>query len=116
MPATSPDKAGLSLFLSHGGFGPVWEEHTFHPSRAWRFDFYLPAQAPPVAIEYDGVLHHGKNHGHVSISGVLRDAEKTNEAHALGIRTYRANAKTLQDGSFTRLLERVLEPIPQEHA
>jgi hypothetical protein len=99
----------LDEYLSYGGFGPVEREHIFHPTRKWRLDWFLPQQgAQGVGIEYDGLMHRGANQGHASISGILRDSDKLNEAQALGIPVYRANAKSIESGQFFTLLDRVL--------
>lgn len=111
-------RATLDTYLTYGGFGRVEREVRFHPERKWRADWFLPDQvdprsgAPsPVIIEYDGILHAGRNASHGSIAGVLRDAEKGNAAQALGYRFLRANAKSIEDGSFFRLLEAVLAKV-----
>lgn len=98
----------LETYLDRGGFGEVIREHVWHPTRKWRADYFLPDQTPPVIVEYDGLMHHGANHGHASITGIMRDQEKANEAQAMGLRIYRANAKTIDSGDFFSLLERVL--------
>jgi hypothetical protein len=113
-PTRATSKDALGLYLRHKGVGQIWEEHLFHPTRTWRADWYLPEQEPPVIVEYDGLVGgkaYGGNVGHASITGILRDSEKLNEATALGIRCFRANAKSIQDGSFFTLLDRVLEPV-----
>ncbi|GIW60338.1 MAG: hypothetical protein KatS3mg087_1404 [Patescibacteria group bacterium] len=56
---------------------PYVREYTFHPRRAWRFDFAFPTRK--VAIEIQGF---GK--GHNSYSGMKSDYEKHNEALKLG--------------------------------
>jgi len=104
----------LETYLRLGGFGIVWTEYQFFPDRKWRADYYLPQQEPPVIIEYDGLLHHGANHGHVSISGVLADVEKFNTAIALGLRVFRAHAKNIADGSFFTLLDSQLAQKERE--
>lgn len=107
----------LETYLFYGGFGRVVQEYRFHPVRRWRADYYLPDQEPPVIVEYDGLMNnraYGSNVGHASISGILRDSEKLNAATAMGIRCFRANAKSIQDGSFFTLMDEVLEKIIPE--
>lgn len=82
-------------------------EYRFHPTRKFRFDYYLPAYN--CAIEYEGLMQHGANQGHASISGILADIEKGNHAAEMGIRVFRAHAKSITDGSFFALMERVLK-------
>ena len=100
-------------FLIHGGYGQVWPEYQFHPKRKWKADFYLPDQQPCVIIEYDGINPVGDKGkaAHTSIQAVVNDSAKGNEAQALGLRFYRANAISLRDGSFYEFLDRVLERI-----
>lgn len=106
-------KCQLETYLEHGGFGKIEAEYQFHPVRKWRADYALLEQHPPVLIEYDGLMHHGSNQGHASIGGILRDSEKSNAATALGFRCFRANAKSIQDGSFFKLMDEVLVKIEQ---
>ena len=101
----------LEQYLDLGGFGRVEREKLWHPVRKWRADYFLSDQHPQVIVEYDGLMHHGENHGHASISGIMRYQEKANEAQAMGYRIYRANAKTIDSGDFFCLLDRVLERI-----
>lgn len=109
----------LHEYLLYGGYGPVETEYRFHPVRKWRADFYLPGQQPPVIVEYDGLTaatarnrsEDDGNASHGSIGGILRDAEKGNEAQALGIRFYRFNAKTVWSGDAFKFLDRVLSKV-----
>lgn len=107
---TTKSREAMQQFLEHGGFGPVVSEHLFHPHRKWRMDWFLPDHN--VGVEYDG-LFGGKDRdqgttSHGSVAGILRDSEKINEAQAMGIRVFRVNAKSIQDGSAFELLSRVL--------
>ena len=79
---------------------PFIREHRFHPVRRWRFDYYFPSLN--IAFEYDGL-----GLGHTGIAGVLRDTDKINEAQAMGIAVYRANARTVRSGVAANLVERV---------
>lgn len=94
-------------YLTLGGFGRVEREFRFHPTRRWRFDWYLPEQGEHgIAFEYDGLM--SGHASHASIGGILRDSEKINESLAMGIPVYRVNAKFIQDGRAFSLAERVL--------
>jgi hypothetical protein len=99
----------LEEYLDFGNFGAVEREKVWHPTRKWRADYFLPDQKPPVIVEYYGLMHHGANQGHATITNIMRDQEKANEAQAMGYRIYRANAKTVDSGDFFALLARVLE-------
>lgn len=85
----------------------VVEEYPFHPTRKWRFDWYIPSHA--IAVEYEGMMTQGANVGHASISGIMRDVEKYNEATAMGILVFRAHAENIRTGTFFKLMESVLE-------
>lgn len=104
-------KTDLEAYLVHGGFGRVESEFRFHPTRQWRADYALLDQDPVVLVEYDGLMQKGANASHASIGGILRDSEKANAATALGFRCFRANAKTIHDGSFMMLMDEVLEMV-----
>ena len=101
----------LHMYLAHGGFGRVETEWMFHPKRKWRADYALLDQDPPCLVEYDGFMQPGKNASHASIGGILRDSEKANAATALGFRCFRANAKSIGDGSFFTLMDTVLKKV-----
>jgi very-short-patch-repair endonuclease len=67
------------------GMPVVQKEFRFHPTRQWRFDFAFPGLK--FAIEVEGGVFTGQAHS--SISGILRDIEKYNEAAKLGWTIYR---------------------------
>lgn len=92
----------LEFFLQHAGLG-TWEpEYRFHPSRRWRFDWANTDLR--VAVEYDGVMQRNQP-GHLSVSGQMRDSEKTNEAQVLGWVVIRVNAKSIESGDAFRWIE-----------
>lgn len=102
-------KAELQEYLAYApqSFGLDWTlvtEHRFHPIRKWRFDFCWPGAK--IAVEYDGIMFGHASHS--SLSGILRDAEKINEAQRLGWRVFRANAKSVERGTFQALMDAVL--------
>ncbi|RPE06033.1 hypothetical protein EGT74_24380 [Chitinophaga lutea] len=67
----------------------VVREHRFHQVRRWRFDFALPAYK--IGIEYEGL--NSEKSGHTTLLGYTGDAEKYNEAQALGWRVIRFTVK-----------------------
>lgn len=81
-------------------------EYLFHPDRKWRLDFAYPSLM--LAFEYDGLMRRGENQGHASISGILRDVEKTNAAQLLGWVVIRVNAKNLSDGTGYEVAARAI--------
>lgn len=102
-------KEELETYLAYapGALGLTWtleREYRFHPTRKWRFDWCWPEGR--IAVEFDGIMH--RTVGHNSLAGILRDAEKINEAQRLGWRVFRANAKNVGDGTFVALIENVL--------
>lgn len=70
-------------------------EYRFHPKRRWLFDLALPELR--IACEYNGIMNLGPSHA--SVKGLLRDAEKFNEAQKLGWIVVIANAINVKDGS-----------------
>lgn len=103
-------KDQFDTYLCFGGFGEIVHEHRFHPVRKWRFDWFLPDQgACGIAFEYDGLMRGDPSH--TSVTKVLRDSDKINEAQAMGIPVYRVNAKTIQNGEAFTLADRVLRRI-----
>lgn len=82
-------------------------EFVFHPRRKWRFDFCFPEIM--LAVEYDGLM--SGDASHASVGGILRDAEKANEAQLLGWMVIRMNAKTIHDrtGAGFLTIERALD-------
>lgn len=69
------------------------EEHRFHPTRKWRFDFAIPEMR--IALEYEGLF--SEKSGHTTIDGFLSDVEKYNEATKLGWRILRYTVKNYKN-------------------
>lgn len=80
-------------------------EHTFHPTRKWRFDYAFPELM--VAIEYEGLFSASKKSRHTTIKGFTEDAEKYNEAAILGWRILRITA--LDYHKVMDLLDRIVK-------
>jgi len=68
-------------------------EHTFHPTRKWRFDF--ACKSARCAIELDGgaFLQFGGRHGRGV--GMVKDCEKYRAAADLGWRIWRFTTKCI---------------------
>lgn len=96
-------KDALALWLQNEYGDAVVPEFRFHPTRKWRFDFALPDYK--VAIEFDGVVSHS---AHTSITNVLNDSSKFNEAALLGWIVIRTNTPNLRDGSAYDAIERAI--------
>ena len=85
---------------------PPWvEEHRFHPTRRWRFDFSWPERL--IAIEVEGGTWVGGRH--VTGTGFRRDAEKYNAAALLGWRVFRLTGGMIEDGDALELVERIFQ-------
>ena len=85
---------------------PVPEsEFRFHPERKWRFDFAYVEQK--IAIEIEGALY-VKNKGHNSVTGILRDIEKYNEAAILGWKLIRIPSHEIHKAKTIDLIIRAL--------
>lgn len=102
-------KADLEEYLTYAApsLGLDWAlvpEYRFHPTRRFRLDWAWPEAR--IGIEFDGVML--RTVGHNSLGGILRDAEKSNLAQAMGWRIFRANAKNVADESFFALIDSVL--------
>lgn len=76
-------------------------EYQFHPTRRWAADWCAPDAR--LIFEYDGVSDHA------TIKGMLRDAEKGNEAQLLGFLFLRVNAGSCADGSAYEMAERAFK-------
>ncbi len=70
------------------------EEHVFHPTRKWRFDFAILDKK--IAIEYEGIFGKGKSR-HTTVSGYTADAEKYNAAVMEGWKVLRYTAKNYKN-------------------
>jgi very-short-patch-repair endonuclease len=94
----------LRLHLRAGAF-PAWvEEHRFHPTRKWRFDFAWPANRLACEVE-GGVFANGR---HTRGKGFTNDCEKYNEAAADGWTVIRVTAEQIDNGQAVQWLQRVL--------
>lgn len=92
-------------------FGDYEKEYKFHPKRRWKFDYYFPDKY--VAIEVEGGIFNKKAHG--SITGILRDIEKYNEAQILGIKVIRIPTHRLYKSETLDLITRAIKS-PQMRA
>lgn len=72
--------AHLANQLRTRGIGGWVQEHRFHPTRRWRFDFAWPELR--LAVEVHGAVHTGGRH--TRGAGFTRDREKMNEAQLAG--------------------------------
>ena len=80
----------LAESLRYANLGWFVEEHRFHPTRRWRFDFAFVAQR--LAVEVEGGVWTGGRH--TRGYGYAADCEKYNEATRLGWRVLRFVPRT----------------------
>lgn len=95
---------------------PVEEHKGWHPTRKWRFDIAWPDLK--IAIEKEGGIYGkgdecpmcGKKGGgaHSSVTGMLRDIEKYNEAGLLGWMVLRVTPEDVKNGLIYNLIDRAM--------
>jgi hypothetical protein len=91
-------------FKLYGLPEPV-REHTFHPTRKWRFDFAWPDRM--IALEiHGGIFVRG---GHARGFGMEEDFEKENEAIRLGWKLYKFGSSQCQRKKQTQQSSAALE-------
>ena len=85
--------AKFELLWKVAGGPELVAEHTFHPTRKWRFDF--ACKSARCAIELDGgaFMVHGGRHGRGM--GMVKDCEKYRAAADLGWRVWRFTTKCI---------------------
>lgn len=98
---------GKGLFLAaceaHGLPKPV-DEHPFHPTRKWRFDWLFDGW---LALEVNGGNFAGGRH--VKPADLLSEYEKINEAQIMGYVVLIVTPEQVNDGSAFALVRRALE-------
>lgn len=95
----------LAFHIRAAGLPSPTQQHRFHPTRAWRFDFAWPDRM--LAVEMDGGLW--MNGGHSRGSGQLGDMEKQAEAVLLGWRLIRVTDRHLRTGQAIEWITRALD-------
>lgn len=112
----SQERIVMETLRAHGFPLPI-PEFQFHPTRKWRFDFAWPDYR--VAIEKEGGIYAGKGRqcqcclqplggAHRSVTGILRDIEKYNEAQRLAWHVLRFPPDRLLLRSSLKLIRDVL--------
>ena len=112
---TTAQQTYFGAWIKQHGLPPPTNEHPFHPSRGWRFDFAWPAFR--VALEVEGGIFGGTDPktgrkfkgAHSSVGGILRDIEKYNEGVAHGWRILRTPPDRLFSDTTVDLLRRTLK-------
>jgi len=84
-------------------------EFRFHKTRKWRFDYAWAEHK--IALEVEGGIYaKGRRGGHTSISGMLRDIEKYNEATLLGWRVFRVTPDKLLTVKTAEIIKAAMGP------
>jgi len=84
----------LAFILYADGLPPFEQEHRFHPTRKWRFDFAWPEYKVAVEVE-GGIWSQGR---HTRGLGFQKDCTKYNEAAVDGWIVIRVTAKHIDSG------------------
>ena len=82
------------------------EEHRFHQSRRWSFDFAWPEYK--LALEVDGAIWSKGRHSRGS--GIIGDMEKFNAAAELGWRVIKFTPQQLRTSSTILTIKNCLYP------
>ena len=94
---SSLERHFLALWKAFGavkGYPEPVEQHEFHPTRKWRFDFAWPEDK--VAVELEGGTWSRKKMAHNTGAGIQRDIEKHNAATLTDWTVLRYTAKDIE--------------------
>lgn len=105
------NKQMFGLWLEGLGFVPEVRFGGDTGKRRFRWDW--ARDDIRVAIEYGGIM--GRQASHMSISGVMRDDEKTTLGQLAGWIVVRVNARTVDDGRAQAWVEQAIA-LRQEDA
>ena len=83
----------ILMTVGNGAVPPPVEEHQFHDTRKWRFDYCWPHRM--LAVEIEGGVYSGG--GHVRGKHYQSDCEKYNAAVLLGWRVLRYTTTCLRE-------------------
>lgn len=111
IPKTKPGshlERAFRLWIRQEGLPPAEEQHRFHPTRKWLFDFAWPDSK--IAVEIDGLVHSGKG-AHQTVQGILADAEKNEAALRAGWKVYRVPGQWIATGSRLIWRPEVIETL-----
>lgn len=97
-------EAAFRLMLQADNVPPWVEQHRFHPTRRWAFDFAWLSERVAVEVE-GGVWTSGR---HTRGAGFSADCEKYNEATGDGWRVLRVTAEHIDNGRALQWLNRLL--------
>ena len=96
----------LAIHLQELGVG-FGREVLYARGRRFRADFRLyPTAGKPILIEVQGGIYSRQAHG--SVSGILKDNERLNEATIAGYRMMRFTPDQVKSGEAKQTIARVL--------
>lgn len=103
-PAQSISVARLRLQLLADGVFGFREEFTFHPTRAWRFDFAHPGEK--LAVEIEGLTYGGGRHQRMK--GFTEDCRKYLAAMEFGWRVLRVTPLMVRSGEAIDAIKKLM--------
>lgn len=111
----SKDKLALEKLIHR--YAAAWgltvvEEFIFHPTRKWRFDWYIPELR--LGIEFNGLaMGHATNSRHQSNVGITGDCEKINQAQIQGFKVLQYTALGDQWEQFAEDIHAIIKAHDQ---
>jgi len=100
-------EALLLLLIRHAKLPEPVNEHRFHTTRKWRFDFAYPDKA--IAIECEGgTWSRGR---HTRGGGFENDCEKYNTAALMGWKVLRFTRAMIENGVAVDMIGRALKEL-----
>jgi very-short-patch-repair endonuclease len=103
-PRNAADATPVAQVGNHSLPGGYIQEHKFHPTRKWRFDYAWLAQR--VALEVEGGAWSGGRH--TRGKGYIGDMEKYNAAGLLGWLVLRVTPQQVESGEAGELVSEAL--------
>ena len=98
------DNHALAFTLTAAGVEGWVREHEYAEGRKLRADFAWPEER--LLVEVVGGIYTGQAHG--SVSGILKDIDRLNEATLNGWRLLRVTPKMIKTGEALELVEKAL--------
>lgn len=95
----------LALHIRAAKLPDPVREHSFHPTRRWRFDFAWPDLM--LAVECEGGQYTQGRHQRPA--GFAGDAQKYNEAQLLGWMVLRFTGDMVRSGEAIGVIERAMD-------
>lgn len=95
----------LAMYIRAAKLPEPVQEHRFHPTRRWRFDFAWPELMLAVEVEGGGWT----NGRHTRGKGFSNDIQKYSEAMRLGWTVYRVDGALIGSGEALTVIEVLLE-------